>query len=125
MPLATVNFQKTERFDLKSCPEGFVELRRMSYGEKLSRQQMAMEMAMREGGKGQADDMVLKMTQLRVVEFEFRNCIVDHNLDDEAGQKLDFKKPAAVHSLHPQIGDEINELIDKMNTFEESEEAKN
>jgi hypothetical protein len=86
---------------------------------------MAMEMAMREGGKGQADDMVLKMTQLRVVEFEFRNCIVDHNLDDEAGQKLDFKKPAAVHSLHPQIGDEINELIDKMNTFEESEEAKN
>jgi hypothetical protein len=125
MPQATVNFQATERFDLKSCPEGFVELRRMSYGEKLSRQQMAMEMAMREGGKGQADDMVLKMTQLKVVEFEFANCIVDHNLTDEADQRLDFKKPKSVHSLHPQIGDEINELIDKMNTFEESEEAKN
>jgi hypothetical protein len=125
MPQATINFQKTERFDLKSCPEGFVELRRMSYGEKLSRQQMAMEMAMREGGKGEVDDMVLKMTQTRVVEFEFANCVVDHNLEDEAGQKLNFKTPKAVHSLHPQIGDEINGLIDKMNTFEETEEAKN
>jgi hypothetical protein len=125
MPQATVNFQATERHELKSLPEGFVELRRMSYGEKLFRQQMAMEMAMREGAKGQADDMVLKMTQTRVIEFEFANCIIDHNLTDEADQKLDFKKAKSVHSLHPQIGDEISELIDKMNTFEETEEAKN
>jgi hypothetical protein len=125
MPQATINFQKTERHDLKSCPEGFVELRRMSYGEKLSRQQMAMEMAMREGAKGQADDMVHKVTQTKVIEFEFANCIVDHNLTDEADQQLDFKKPQSVHSLHPQIGEEISLLIDKMNTFEETDEAKN
>lgn len=125
MPVAVVDFKATEKFDLKSCLGGYVVLRRMSYGEKLSRTQMAMEMAIREGGKGQADEAVMKMMQSKVIEFEFANCIIDHNLEDENGKNLDFKNPINVGRLHPAIGEEINGIIDKMNTFEETEEAKN
>jgi selenocysteine-specific translation elongation factor len=124
MPNAVVNVGNTEKKELKTCPEGYVELRRLSYGQKLERQSMAMQTSMREqkGGKAEMD---MKMMQQEVSAFEFRHCIAEHNLEDEKGQKLDFRNKANVFRLDPRIGEEIATYIDKMNNFEEGEEAEN
>jgi len=44
MPAAVVDLNSTEKFELKSLPEGFVVLRKMTYGQKLVRQQNAQVM---------------------------------------------------------------------------------
>lgn len=123
MPRATVDFNDTKRHELKSLPEAFVVLKRLSYGQKLQRQSMAMEMEMKQQGKDTQSSFQIAAT--KVAEFDFKNCIVDHNLEDEQGNKLNFQNPADVHRLHPAIGEEVGELIDGMNSFEDSDEAKN
>jgi len=120
MPRATVSTD-TERFELKSCPEAFVVLRRMSYGEFMQRQQLAMNMSMKAPGGNNSEEAEasFKMVQDKVAEFEFRSCITDHNLEDENGQLLQFKFPKAVHMLDPRIGQEVSALIDGMNQLQE------
>jgi hypothetical protein len=70
-------------------------------------------------GRNQNPEMLMKMTQERVVVFEFGNCVVDHNLEDEKGRKLNFKAPQDVFMLDPRVGDEIQQHIDDMNNFED------
>jgi hypothetical protein len=123
MPRASVDMSATDRFELKSCPGGFVVLRRMSYGEKLQRQTMATEASLR--GEGKNQQMNLHMMNHRVTVFEFSHCITDHNLEDENGQKLNFSVEANVFVLDPRIGDEIANHIDDMNNFEDTDAAKN
>jgi hypothetical protein len=118
MPRATVSITDTERYELKACEGGFVELRRLSYGEKMKRQEMSFGAAMKvDSGRKQhqSAEMTMDMAQTAATEFEFKNCIVDHNLEDEAGNKLDFKSPAHVHLLDPRIGEEIANYISDMN----------
>jgi hypothetical protein len=114
MPKATSSVQ--ERFELKSLSEGYVVIRRMSYGEKLERQQMAMKIAMSMTGKDAT--AAIDMAQVRVAEYEFRVCIVDHNLEDDNESPLDFRKSTTVKTLDGVIGEEISELIAKVNNFE-------
>jgi hypothetical protein len=114
MPKATSTYQ--ERFELKSLEDGFVVIRRMSYGEKLERQQMAMKIAVNMGGKDAT--AAIDMAQLRVAEFEFPKCIVDHNLTNEDDQPLDFRKPTAIKMLDGVVGEEIAEYIGQVNNFE-------
>ena len=52
MPRATADVITAVHLDLKSCAGGFVKLRRLTYGQKLHRQSMAMKMAMSQS-KGQ------------------------------------------------------------------------
>jgi len=127
MPVATASIEP-EHFDLKSLPPkgeeegGWANLRRMTYGEKLHRQDIAMDMSMRaEGRKARSEGAEMKITQAQtaVTEYELRLCVMDHNLTHPNGQKLDFRNPADVHMLDPRVGEEIGLLIDKMNTFEE------
>lgn len=124
MPKATLDLNDTKRFELKSLPEGFVVLKRMTYGQKLQRQEMAMQMSL--SGSSEKDfGGALQMSQQAVAEFEFASCVVEHNLEDGEGTTLDFKNPINVRTLDPMVGEEIATYIDKMNTFVESDEAKN
>lgn len=118
MPRATVSANDTERYDLKTCEGGFVILRRLTYGEKLKRQEMSFGAAMKvDSGRKrqQSAEMVMDMAQTAATEFEFKNCIVEHNLEDDAGNLLDFRTAVHIHLLDPRIGEEIAEYINMMN----------
>jgi hypothetical protein len=124
MPRATTNPNETEKIWLKSCPEGYVELRRMSYGEVLRKRQMGTTMSLQQGSDGDTQG-VMEMVQRRMTEFEFAKCVVDHNLEDENGKTLDFKKSNTFDRLDPRIGEEIGEEIDKMNQLEKVVDSGN
>lgn len=113
MPKATVT-QDHIRHDLKSCPGGFVVLRQLPYGDVLVRRDGAARLSVEQQ---QADDsrMLIETMQTWAREFEFRQCIVDHNLDDDNGVRLDFNNPFAFRTLDPRIGKEIESLIDELN----------
>lgn len=118
----------TQTFDLKSLAGGKVKLRRMTYGEKLKRVELATQQVIKAetDSRGRANrnapaEMDIKMLQRATAEFEFSHCIIDHNLENEDGIKLDFTNPATLDILDPQVGDEISGHIEDMNNFNEDE----
>lgn len=121
MPRATANIQDTEKKELKSCPEGYIVVRRLTYGEKLARRAMVsnMKIETQKGKKDFAGEMQLVNEQATL--FDFQNCIIDHNLEDDQGTKLDFGKMAHVKMLDPRIGEEIDQILSELNNFEEDE----
>lgn len=120
MPRATVNIETTERFDLKTLGEAFVVLRRMSYGQILERRMFTkLEVT---AGKGKDFQGELGMANRKVTEFEFKSCIVEHNLEDENDRPLDLTKPSDFNKLDPRVGQEIEKYITDMNNFEDEEE---
>ena len=121
MPRATVDIESTEKFSLKTCPEGFVVLRRLSFGQVMERR-MFTKLEIETGGKGKDLKGELAMANRRVTEFEFKACIDDHNLEDETGRKLDLTKAVDFNKLDPKVGQEIESLISDMNNFEDEEE---
>jgi hypothetical protein len=118
VPRATVNTGDTEKFALKTCEGGEVTLRRMTYGQKLTRQQNAVKMTMEQERGKRGGKMSMDMLQHAATVFDFRACIVDHNLEDDNGQKLNLTNPQHIDMLDPRIGEEIASYIDKMNNFE-------
>lgn len=127
MPRATIDISDTTRFELKSLPEadgedaGFVELRKLSYGQILARRDMATSMSI--GGidsRGKDEDIkaAIDIIQKAVTEFEFKNCIAKHNLEDANGLLLNFGNPKSVAELDPKVGQEIGELIDDLNQWD-------
>lgn len=129
MPRATINISTTQKFELKTCPGGFVELRRMTFGDKLARQAAIsrVTMATSNGKKDEAQEVSLQTLQREATLLDFRKCIADHNLtaDDDGLQKLDFTNPLTLDTLDPRVGEEIADLIDEINNFADEEEAKN
>lgn len=127
MAIATIT-QTTETFKLKSCPpDGYVTIRRMTWGEKLKRQSMMTKYRMELDRTTKDRDMSLDVDilQEKVSHWEFANLIVEHNLTDENEQLLNFKNVADIDRLGPVVGEEIQRYIDELNTFEESVEVKN
>ena len=128
MPRATIDTGETQREELKSLPKteddeaGFVELKKLSYGQILKRRDMGAKIAIEGLGDSRTKEEDLKVTtemiQEAVTEFEFKHCIVTHNLEDEHGTLLNFSNPNMVHSLDPQVGQEIAELIDDLNQWD-------
>jgi hypothetical protein len=121
VPRATSITTDTETFKLKSCPDGEVTLRRMTYGQKLTRQEQAVKMTMemqQGGGRQSARKMDMDMLQHAATLFDFAACVVDHNLEDENGQKLNLTTPRDIDRLDPRVGEEIANRIDEMNNFE-------
>ena len=118
MPRATVS-TVPEKFDLKSCPGGWVKLRRMSYGERLHRQDIAMTMSMQADQRTKQSSMQVKQAQTAVASFEMASCVVEHNLEkDDQGTLLNFKVASDVDQLDGMIGDEIAQLIEDMHNWE-------
>lgn len=124
MPKAVVSAKITERKDLETLPPdpetgeegGFVELRHMSYGEYLKRRDMISNMSFK--GEGKNTEAFMKMANEEVARYEFNTCIVDHNLQDENGNNLDFRTARAFQMLNPRVGEEISNYIDEMNKWE-------
>ena len=133
MPRATIDTTATERFSLESLPasggeeEGWVELRKLSYGQILHRRDMAAKIAIEGlGDSKHSDDLKVTtdLIQKAVTEYEYKNCIADHNLEDKEGVKLNFSNPVNVQNLDPQVGQEISDLIDKLNDWDTKSQGK-
>ena len=126
MPQATVT-QETVRRELKSCPpDGFVELRTLSFHEMNTRSDIASRMysEQKPNVKKPKEEVVrgyLEIMNVAVTEFEFRNCIINHNLEDENGAQIDFTRPMQAWRLDPKIGQEISKYIDELNNFDDEE----
>lgn len=118
MPKAVANVVDTERHELKSLEGGFVELRRMTYGQSVQRRAM-LKLSLTGKGKSFAGEMA--MASEEITRFEFTHCIVDHNLEREDGTKLNLASPVDFASLDPRVGQEIEELISNMNDMEDDE----
>jgi hypothetical protein len=119
MVRATADVQSTFDYDLKSVEGGVVTIRRMTYGQLLERRDMAMRMEMEQVTGTKEAKGELKITQAEVALYDFAHCIVDHNLEDENGNKLNFSKREDIVRLDPRVGDEVGMLIDKLNQFED------
>src|SRR3954453_6356606 len=117
MPKATASAE-TERHDLKTCPEGFIEARRLTFGEKLQRRAMVSKMKIETGDKRKDFAGEMQLMNEAATHFDFTHCIVDHNLEDADGRKLDLGSPFDIKSLDPRIGEEISNVLDSMNNFE-------
>ena len=118
MPRATVDTQLTQRFELKSLEGGFVELRKLAYGERLKSKEMAMKIGIRGQQANMTMDAEFSMSDVAV--FEFSKSIIGHNLEDHNGQALNFGDPKTVASLDAAVGQEIETLIDQFNTPKET-----
>jgi hypothetical protein len=78
-------------------------------------------MKMRFGMDTKTKDMDAEISVVNeiVTLLEFQKCIVAHNLTRSDGETLlDFKKESDIRSLDPRVGDEISNLIGRMNDFE-------
>lgn len=124
MPVAVANTEDTERFDLKSLAGAFVVLRRMTYGQVVQRRAM-MKLAISSGGTKKSFAGEMAMASEEIQRFEFARCVVDHNLEDNDGRKLDLSGPVDFAKLDPRVGQEIEGLIGDMNNFEDDEELGN
>lgn len=131
MPKATVS-TATTKYMLKTLPgdpespdpleqPGFVVLKRMTWGQKLHRQQMATSQSGEITGR-RMTKLDIELMSRTVAEYEFRHCISEHNLTDEQGALLNFRDPKSIDLLDPRVGDEINKYIAEMNNFEEDDE---
>lgn len=121
MPRATVSVNDTTKFDLKSLAGAWVELRRMSYMQVIEQQSyMKLSLVAGRGGKDFAGEMA--MGDVEIQKFQFRTCIVDHNLEkDDAGTKLNLNNNSDLAMLDPKVGMEIQKLIEEQNNFEDEE----
>jgi hypothetical protein len=123
MPRATVS-KTTERFELQTIEGGYVELRRLSYGEKMQKDAEAMKMRFAVEKGTEALDATLAMISEAASLLEFSRCVVGHNLtraslrEGEDDIPLDFRKADDVRSLDPRVGEEISTYIGQLNDFE-------
>lgn len=120
MPVATIT-ETSKREELKTLPGAFVVIKRMTYGQKLTRQQMAMKMQMRGTTKRDSTldiEMMNRLTSL----WSFANLIEEHNLTermpDGSERPLNFSNAADVEKIRSDIGEEIDTLVDKLNNFD-------
>lgn len=129
MPKATVS-AAVEHYELKSLEGAWVELKRLSYGQKQTRQDMVTKLAVeatpsKRGSRQQEMKGIMEMSAAAVTEFDFKHCLVDHNLfsDDEETVKMVF--PRDMELLDPRVGEEISSLMDSLNNFEVEDQQGN
>ena len=118
MPRATTSTEPVRHPLETAPPDGFVELKPMDYGTYLKRRDMAMKMGVTGGTGGGIDKIDLDILQTEVTLFEFKTCIVKHNLEDAKGRNLNLSNPVDFQMLDPKIGQEISELITEMTQWE-------
>jgi len=87
MPRATIA-SETEKFELKTIPDGYVVIRRMTYGEKLNRtdDMVNLHAAMDQ------EEVQIQMMSKRVAFQDFANLIVEHNLTDENDRRSEERR---------------------------------
>lgn len=124
MPRA-VSIGYNQRYELKSVPEGYVVIRRLTHGEKAERQALNNKMTMK-ATRGKRDvDSEITIFNAKVDMYNFAHCIVEHNLEDEHERLLDFTNPADVNKIDGKITEEISTYIDRENNFEDDQDLEN
>lgn len=81
-----------------------------------------MEQSIQRSKKGESElptKLTIESLQTWERAYMFKNCIVDHNITDKNGVKLDFRNEMALHILRPDIGFEIERLIDELHAEDE------
>ena len=139
MPIVTIDPNEYQRFELKSAPadpndpndeQGYIFLRPLPYGHKLSRRSKATRMMMRSQptqSRKQAaqQESVFEVESMDewAVAFDFEYCVGKHNLKARDGQLIDFQKNTRmkIKMLDPRVGSEIEQLIDNLNNAEDEE----
>lgn len=117
MPKATVDMTP-QIMDLKSVEGGTVTVKPLSYGQKKVRADMATRMyAETDQDSGQMRDgrMYLDTLNRATTLYDFKNCIVDHNLTDDNDRPLNFSMDATLDILDPRVGTEIENILAKIN----------
>lgn len=132
---------KPVKYDLKTAPpDGFVMLRRLPYDEILVRREMATRMSMEQapqrsrrnarqdrkpaGGDKPQGRTTIEIAQIKTREYEFANCITDHNLMVQ-GVKVDFTNPRmAFKIVPPEIMQEIELLLSELNLETDEDELE-
>jgi hypothetical protein len=116
-----------ERFELRSVEGAWVMLKPLPYGELLERRDKASRMSMEAGTgnrrkKQDVGRLDIDMMQQQTRIYEFQKCVVDHNLGDDKGNKLNFTNSSTLNLLDPKVGQEIETLIDQLNELEDVDE---
>lgn len=125
MPIATANVVDTERKELKSLAGAFVVLRRMTYGQIVDRRAL---MKLSVSGNQKDKNSIqgeMAMANRQITIFEYRHCVVDHNLEKEvngATVKLNLGDAEDMNLLDPRVGQEIEQYINDMNNFEDEDQ---
>lgn len=117
MPKATVASDVIHK-ELKTCPGGYVDIKQLAYYDMLKRSDNATRMSMEAGGdvkSAETRKIAIEFMNQWTTEFDFANCIDDHNLNDEEGKKLDLSNPMTLKILDPRIGAEIARYIMELN----------
>ena len=116
MPRATVT-KEAIKVELKTCPpDGFVKLKQLPYHEMLVRRDRGGQLFFDPSGEEQRVEVATMQAWARA--YEFKHCIVEHNLEDENGKLLDFAKEGVLSELDPRVGQEIEAEIDKLHNLE-------
>lgn len=118
MPRATVS-TVPKKFNLVTCPpDGYVSMRRMTYGELMASQDMMYQIQMKADEAGSDNpELGVDISRAAIMEFQLKTCITEHNLQDESGRLLDFRNPADVKILDSNIGQEIADHIEAMHNW--------
>jgi len=128
MPKATYT-NEAVRKELRTCEGGYVELRQLSFDEMLERRDKAMQMSIEQKpgnkSKQETSKVIFESAMQWTRFFEFSHCIVDHNLEDDQGGKLNFGNVMTLKVLDPKIGQEIERYIEEMNQEDDEEELEN
>lgn len=115
MPRATVS-RDTVKKDLKNLPGGWVELRTLSFEQMLERRDNAMRMSQEVQATNSKKARVdISLANKWATQFEFKHCIVDHNLTGDDDAPLNFSDPSSYAGLDPKVGQEIQRYIDELN----------
>ena len=113
---AAVAVDELHHEELKSLKDGYVVIREMTYGERLTRSNLTGAMKLLKDQKSDYAGEIAMETE-RMALWDFANLIVEHNLEDLDGRTLNFKNVQDVKKLSSRIGDEVGTLIDKWNSF--------
>lgn len=111
MPKATAS-REAKRYDLKSLPEGYVMLRKLSYGELLKSRAIAQSMEMSDENGHAKGRMVINLDGVAI--YDFAHSITEHNLEGDNGP-LNFLNAKDVLELDPGIAQEIEGYIGELN----------
>lgn len=125
MPVGTVVNVTSEKMMLKTLPEGYVIVRRMTYGEELMRSEIATKITMGGSSTDKNFNSMIDVQTAKIALWDFAHLIVEHNIEDETGRTLDFRREDDVNRLDARIGKEIGEIIDEFNAVKDTEEVKN
>ena len=136
MPKATASKDTVKR-ELKTAPpDGFVLLRKLSYGEILERREITSSMGAAQAPVNRAErrgseppsgngEVTVKVHYSAIQQFDFSRCIVEHNLMDDKDNILDLSSYAGMKELDPKVGQEIEKYIDDLNNLDlEEDESK-